>query len=288
MLALFASVVVTAADGGTTTYALNGVQAGDQLAYSINQAATLTLRACATSSKSVSVAVSLERDGGAPPGTWLLDRVVVEVPVAALETPRPWFGQAHEATTFTAAGVTFESCQKHLLVHPTAHGPSGDVYRCEARELLLGGGLVDQDLSWLGISGGRGASVVKLTQVAKTAAPCPAQWPRATLNGRWKWKWERGVVTEARKAGGALVRRTEDGSSSDEFLLDFLVREAESIPKETPTRQKATVAGKEVEVLTINRPNGTVARWAAPTALTDAPLGLRLRLLFDVTEWSTR
>ncbi|MFT3708325.1 MAG: hypothetical protein QM817_11790 [Archangium sp.] len=287
MLPLLASVVLTVADGGTS-YALTAVEAGDQLTYSLNGADTLTLRACAKSAKSVTVAVSLERDGGAPPGTWLLDRVVIEVPVAPLEKPKPWLGQSHEATTFTAAGRKFESCLKHGLFHPTAHGPSGFVHRCEARELLLGGGLVVQDLSWLGIIGGRGSSVVKLTQIAKNAAPCPAEWPHATLNGRWKWKAERRVVSESYKAGGALIRRTEDDWSSDEFLLDFLVHAAQAIPRQTPTPQKATIAGQEVELLTVMRPNETFARWAAPTAMPDAPLALRIEMLLDVLEWSSR
>ena len=70
---------------------------GDELEYSLGDS-TLTVRACERTPESVRVAVSVQRDGGAPLGTWLLDRVVVE-----LELP------------MNVAGPRFGVCAQHRL-----------------------------------------------------------------------------------------------------------------------------------------------------------------------------
>lgn len=193
MLPLLTSVLLASADGGAVPR-FEDVRVGDALTYELDGIAALTLRACATSARSVTVAVSMERDGGAPPGTWLLDRFVVDLPVAPLDQPALFLGLRDRPQVVTAAGRRFGECAPFHVIHPTAHGPSGPVVRCAARELGLGGGLVSQAFRWLNLGSGLRQSMVKLVRVSsQDTRACPGRWPRVTTDGVWRWQSSTGV-----------------------------------------------------------------------------------------------
>lgn len=155
---------------------------GDELEYSLGDS-TLTVRACERTPESVRVAVSVQRDGGAPLGTWLLDRVVVELPLAPLPNPEPHLGKLVKELPMNVAGPRFGVCAQHRL--DSMH-EGDETYRCEARELILGGGLVERSRWWLS-SGGAGKSKVALRRIAQGSAGCPPLWPCATVDGTWRW-----------------------------------------------------------------------------------------------------
>lgn len=273
------ALLLAAADGGAPL-SLRDVQQGDALVYDLGANGELSLRACAKNEDSVAVAVSLERDGGVPNGTWLIDRVVVDLPVKPLENPQPWLGHLEREVTTSAAGLRLAACAKFYVSHPTMHGASGPVLRCEARELILGGGLVQQAFTWFGHRGGSGSSNVTLKQVTRNSAPCPA-WPRAKVTGAWRSQ-RYGTTFQA---GSTLVRK----NGSDSYFLDFLVKTIVDLPRQTPVPGTAKLGGRAVKTLTVTGSNGHVWWWLAPGELPDAPLGLRLGELSiaEPIEWST-
>lgn len=277
------ALVLAATDGGSSL-SLAQVTPGDEVVYEIAGEGTLSLRACATSPKSIFVEVSAGRDGGAPAGMWLLDRMVLELPTASLDSPRPWLGENIGEGPMTFAGQRFGTCASFLLSHPTAHGPSGKVARCEAQALLLGGGLVHRDLSWLAHGAGLQTSVVQLKRVSNRKAPCSQSWPRVRVDGRFRWKSDSAVVEETLVAGSVIVRK--DGS--DTYLLDYLVDKLRKLPRERPTPVTLTFAGRPFEMLSV-RSDKRVFAWPAPRAFPDAPLELRLRELSATTlvDWSS-
>ncbi len=287
MIAAALALLLTQANGGALSFA--DVKAGDDLVYAIDSKQHLELRACEVSERTVRVAVEVQPHTGT-----LLDGVVVEVPRAPLSPPAQ-LAQPDGVRADDAAGRHFDTCGVWPL--RGMHLPNGNIVRCEARELILGGGLISSHASWMSIRGDGGSWSYTLTRVASRPGPCPS-WPRARLTGWATSRGDEGGQRTEWQAGSAWVRtttrplqQTDAGAAAtteDRYLLDLLIAWATTLPEVKPGPDRTfTVARHAVPVrpyVTRWKEDDDVeavgeSLWATPGALPDAPLEVRASVL---------
>jgi hypothetical protein len=265
------------------------VKAGDFLEYRIDGKASLTLRACAKSDTTVTVAIEAHQATRPQGCSFLLDGVLVDVPKERLkpppELPQPTegvFGKKVGETYFPECGSWKGSVGFHLPMH--------DTIRCIAPELVLGGGLVSFTWSVMPINGRGESHETTLVKHGNDPAPCPA-WPKAKLEGSWRFNngtqlWDRQAV-----AGSAWVRirnqeldmktGTAKGAPGEEqsCLADMLIPSARDLPAAGSCRSSIQmVGGKPLPALALTAEDG-VEIWPDPKALADAPLWVRIQPL---------
>jgi hypothetical protein len=204
---------------------------------------------------------------------------VVELPLAPLQKPKPYLGELVNQLPMNVVGTRFGVCAQHRV--GSMHGGS-ETFRCEAQELILGGGLVHRSKHWFS-SRGSGQSEVVLRRVGTGKPGCPPLWPRATVDGSWRWQGREDVFESSMRAGSGFVRMTERllqssevRSKQDQYILDFLLDALENLPSEVPEPGTFTVGGRKVRAFLLEAPTRTPRAWVAPQELADAPLGLRL------------
>lgn len=260
------------------------VEEGDLVEYDVDGRGALTVRACAKSGSTVTLAVSLATKEKRFPA--LLDGVLIEQPIAPMK-PAPQLPQPETVGPWKGAGGAWETCG--VWKRPfSMHGVNGEERRCEGRELILGGGLVQETASQFTVRGGGFSHQVTLKRFARTPGPCP-KWPRATVSGTYRTLEEGGMgesaIDHAYASSGSWVRRTEYRSSpTSTYLLDLLIDlardrmdgELQAMPSEWK------LGGRTVPTFQ-TRAAETVTHWAAPDALPDAPLAMRARPLSTET-----
>lgn len=281
------------------------VRPGDDLVYDVG-GGTVELRACASGPRAVTVALSARASDGQPRPATLFDGVLVEVPRQPL-SPAPQLPTSQKETTESAAGRDFARCD--VWRSTVMDGPISETHRCYARELILGGGLVKSETSWLSLHGDHGRYGARLVGVGSKPESCPA-WPKAQLAGWYReLDPERGVVVEQQiSAGSAWLRvRTRvfkpdpagkvkiAGASytsepadevSQAYLADVLIQRARALfaapgagPRQTLKlgRTQVQVSATRTSVPLRKFVEEQGLQWPAPESLADAPLLARIQ-----------
>ena len=281
------------------------VKAGDFLEYQVSEKRQLELFACEVNDQSVRLALQVRHGDGHHSGA-VLDGVLVDVPRARLSPP-PKRAEPTEESGASAAGHRFPVCATWTT--SSMHGPNTKVVRCEARELILGGGLVSESSSSFSIRGESSGSSLTLTALGTREAPHCPEWPVAKLDGwyrelsvdqneaslvelrytagsAWLRITEQAFEKRAQgpvKAGGASWRARGKPSTGDVCLVEAVIAWARSLPAGEPNPvEHLSLGDKPVSVRGLRvSSTGKDALfeeevwWATADALDDAPLAAR-------------